>query len=426
MKKLTILLTLLLIAFAPVEAQQQKNKTEQKTEKKADKKTEKKADKKDSAKQDKKKESAKKDDPKKKKLTRKERIQQKKEQLKKKAAELKVKAKEKAADLKVKAQETAEDLKEKAEDAKVKADSILDERNAKITTDTLWVARPKETWIFRLKTDGVGEQFHIRATDATNGQKLNYFLANDPKITVGLMANYRGISLALSFSPSKILSDISDMVSAINYYSNTFGIDLTYENIDKFRGRTSMMGSRRKLNNTDLERFTVGGYYVFNGKKFSLPAVFNSTWEQKRSAGSFLVQATFDTGRLKIGDDIDPDNTYSTELNKVNINSFSIGAGYGYNLVVGKHWLFHLTAQPSIMLWHNYKMRYTEGGKEETKKMPSGLNVFAVGRLGAIYSWDKYFIGTTAVVQTSKAGKDSEFSLESTNWQGRVFFGLKF
>lgn len=324
-------------------------------------------------------------------------------------------------------QEKIDSLKPKAEEAMIKADSILDVRNAKITTDTLWVARPQETWTFRAKVDGFGEMMHLRSVDNA-GTKGNYYLNSDPKITLGIMANYRGISASFSLSPSKILSDISDMMSAINYYSNTFGLDFTFEKVKAFRGRTSLESHTRKLSSaTNMRQFAVTGYYVFNGKKFSLPAVFNSTWVQKRSAGSFLVQAAFNTGRIKIGGDLDTDEAVASIPERIDMNSLAIGGGYGYNLVVGKHWLLHGTAQPSLMVWQNYKLHTTDRkGNEEVNKMDtSHINFFLVGRIGAIYSWDRYFIGLTSVVQHSKSGKDSDFALRDTQWQTRAFFGWR-
>ena len=323
-------------------------------------------------------------------------------------------------------QEKIDSLKPKVEEAMIKADSVLDVRNAKITTDTFYVARPQETWTFRAKTDVFGDLMHIRAVDM-GGNIGNYYLSADPKVTLGIMANYRGISASFSFSPSKILSDISDMMSAINYYSNTFGFDLTFEKVDAFHGRTSIDSKSHKLANTNMRLFALTGYYVFNGKKFSLPAVFNSTWVQKRSAGSFLVQAGFNTGRIKIGDNLDPNHEFASSLNRIDMRSISIGGGYGYNLVAGKHWLLHGTVQPSFMVWQNYKLHTTDSeGKAETNKMDNGhLNFFIVGRLGAIYSWDRYFIGLTSVVQHSKSGKDSDFALRDTQWQARAFFGWR-
>ena len=325
-------------------------------------------------------------------------------------------------------QEKIDSLKPKAEEAMIKADSILDVRNAKITTDTMYVARPQETWTFRAKMDGFGEMMHLRFVDK-DGTRGNYYLNADPKITLGIMANYRGISASLSLSPSKILSDISDMMSAINYYNNTFGIDFTFEKVNAFRGRTNLQSETHKLSGaTNMRQLAITGYYVFNGKKFSLPAVFNSTWVQKRSAGSFLVQAAFNTGRVKIGDDLNTDVDVTSIPNRIDMNSFAIGAGYGYNLVAGKHWLLHGTAQPSLMIWQNYKLHTTEKstGTDEVNKMETDrLNFFIVGRLGAIYSWDRYFIGLTSVIQHSKSGKDSDFALRDTQWQARAFFGWR-
>lgn len=324
-------------------------------------------------------------------------------------------------------QEKIDSLKPKAEEAMIKADSILDVRNAKITTDTFYVARPQETWTFRAKVDGFGEMMHLRSVDK-GGTVGDYYLNADPKITIGIMANYRGISAAFSLSPSKILSDISDMMSAINYYSNTFGIDVTFEKVNSFRGRTPLESHTHKLSSaTNMRQFALTGYYVFNGKKFSLPAVFNSTWVQKRSAGSFLVQAAFNTGRVKIGNDLDTDETVASIPERIDMNSLAIGGGYGYNLVAGKHWLLHGTVQPSLMVWQNYKLHTTDRkGNEEVNKMDtSHINFFIVGRLGAIYSWDRYFIGLTSVIQHSKSGKDSDFALRDTQWQVRAFFGWR-
>lgn len=354
--------------------------------------------------------------------SKKEQIAAKKAKFKQKVATEKEKLRQKKAVVKEKAMKKKAELMERGVVVKAKADSILDVRNSVITTDTVWVARPQSNWIFRAKSDVMGDLLHIR-TGEESGFKSNYYLQSDPKVTVGMMANYRGISLSLSLSPSSLLSDFSDMVSAINYYSNTFGIDLTLERIDAFRGRTSLLSSSRKLGNTNLRGLDVNGYYVFNGKRFSYPAVFNSTWVQKRSAGSFLVQASFSTGRLKIGDKLDYSDYYSAQLRRISMTSFSLGVGYGYNYVVGKHWLFHATAQPSMTIWKNYKLRLADERHENTEKMPADFNIYIVGRAGAIYSWERYFAGVTGVVQTSKMGKNSNISLTDTKWKARAFFG---
>lgn len=347
-----------------------------------------------------------------------------KQQAKEQKERLRVKAKEQKEKLKVK----SEQLKVKGMEVKVQADSILDIRNARVTTDTLWVARPQCTWTLRAKTDMIGDIIHLHTGDES-GHPSDYYMTARPKMTLGVSANYRGISLALSFSPTKLLSDISDMLSSFNYYSNQFGGDLTMEKIDEFDGRTGLVGKSRRLSNTNLRSFTASGYYVFNGKRFSYPAVFNSTWEQKRSAGSLIAQANLNWGRLNMGNPEEMNaGAYTDVLHRINMRSFSIGIGYGYNLVMPPHWLIHLTLQPSIMLWKNYTLHLTDHnlGNSYTDKMPSGsINIHLTGRAGATYSWDKYFIGATGVFHTIKTGKQTDISITDTKWKARAFFGIR-
>lgn len=319
-----------------------------------------------------------------------------------------------------------EKLRARGEVIAMIADSVLEQRSKKVTTDTNYVARPTSPVTMRVKSDVVGELLHFRAV-TTDGATTNDRLDSRPKMSVGFMVNYKSLSVSTAFSPSKVLTDLSDLVSSLNYYNNVYGFDMTLEYIDSFRERESLHAKRRKLHNTNLINFALNGYYVFNGKRFSLPAVFNSTWVQKRSAGSFMVQAGFNTGRLKLGDQPDPSKEYRGELHRIDMRSVTVGVGYGYNLVMGKHWLVHGTVQPSAMVWKRYRLHLTmKDGTGEVERMPADhVNLYLIGRLGGIYSWGRYFAGLTGVVHYYKTGRDSDFSLRETNWKARTFFGWR-
>ena len=348
--------------------------------------------------------------------------------LKQKAATEKERLKQKAAAEKEKLKQKSDRLLERGMEAKELADSMLDVRNARVTTDTLWVARPQCTWTLRAKTDVIGDIIHLH-TGSEAGKESDYYLTARPKTTVGMSANYRGISLALSLSPTKLLSDISDFVSSLNYYSNQFGGDLRLEKIDEFDGRTGLIGKSRRLDNTTLRSFAATGYYVFNGRHFSYPAVFNSTWEQRRSAGSLIVQGNLNWGRLKMGNPAEMDAAaYTDQLRRIDMRSFSIGIGYGYNYVLPPHWLLHATLQPSIMLWRDYHLHLsTPDGNAYAEKMQSNhLNIHLTARLGATYSWNRYFIGTTGVMHTLRTGRKQDISVTDTKWSVRTFFGVRF
>lgn len=324
--------------------------------------------------------------------------------------------------------EQRDQVRERGQEAKLKVDSVLDQRQAKLTTDTLWVARPQCTWTLQGKATMVGEMLHLH-TGPQSGHESNYWLTSHPKTTLGLSANYRGLSLMLSASPTKLLTDFSDLVSSLNYYNNRFGIDATLERIDAFDGKPDDILTTRteRLDHTNLRSLALSAYYVFNGRRFSYPAVFNSTWVQRRSAGSPLVQLSFTTGRLKIGDRLQPADNFDQQLVRIDMNALTLGAGYAYNWVPSPHWLLHLTAMPSCMLWRRYRLHNRLGdGTEQRQAMPSShVNIHITGRIGAIYSWRRYFVGLTGVVQTLKTGDDNDISLTDTKWKGRTFFGVR-
>lgn len=311
---------------------------------------------------------------------------------------------------------------EKGRKAKRVADWLLDTWRARVTTDTLWVARPQCTWTFKAKTDLLGDIIHLHTGELSKHGVSDYYLTARPKMTLGVSANYKGLSLALSFSPTNMLRDMSDFVSSLNYYSNRYGIDLSLERIDEFKGHSELLGERERLDKTTLRSFAASAYYVFNGRRFSYPAVFNSSWEQRRSAGSFIVQANFDWGRLRIGNQQQYD-----VLHRLDTRSLSLGAGYGYNLVLPPHWLIHLTVLPSIMLWKDYRIYMTdEEGDGLSERMHSKhLNIHLTARIGATYSWSRFFVGATGIVHSVRTGLDDGISMSDTRWKTRAFFGVR-
>ena len=303
----------------------------------------------------------------------------------------------------------------------------LKENYAKVNYDTEYIGRPDLLWTVKLKGNIGGSQFNNYGKYA--GESMRGKLKSDDMRTIGVEVGYSGLSLGFSINPTSNSKKYKDEEFTMNYYDNHFGFDVEYQHIKSFHGYQNSLGERWPVEKGDMKmnNLRINGYYVFNGKRFSLPAVFNSTWVQRRSAGSFFVQANFNTGRIKIGDNLDSEHSFASSLNRIDMNAFSLGAGYGYNLVAGKHWLLHATVQPSFMVWNNYKLHTTNSeGQEEVNKMATDrINFFVVGRIGAIYSWNKYFLGLTSVVQHSKCGKDNDFAMRDTQWQARAFFGWR-
>lgn len=97
--------------------------------------------------------------------------------------------------------------------------------------------------------------------------------------------------------------------------------------------------------NWDLRTVYADAYYVFNNKRFSMPAARTGRLIQKRSVGSFFVMANYNQSRLHMYRMLN----YTEEVFRH--DQFSIGAGYGYNWAInGGKLLFSISVIPMFSL----------------------------------------------------------------------------
>ncbi|MCR5314238.1 MAG: DUF4421 domain-containing protein [Bacteroidaceae bacterium] len=323
---------------------------------------------------------------------------------------------------------TLPDNKQKSFPLRVKsiADSVIDS-HTKITTDTVYVSRPEQRLTLRLKNDIFGNIFSINGTSDQTPFKAE--LNADIKSTFGIIANYRGLSISLSFNPSKIFKKTSNTEYNINYYNNKYGADLTYSDIHDFQATFKLGEETTTFNMKDTRLWGVSAniYYVFNNKRYSYPAAFSHSWVQKRSAGSFLVGASLYRAHLTSSLSIPVE--YLSDYRSIYMAHVCIGIGYGYNYVVDKHWLLHISSQPYVSIWKDYTLKLLKdenSGEADDKQIQGNFpQVNLIGRISATYNWSKYFIGVGGVVQTFQIGQDSDFTLQNTIWKGRAYFGFR-
>ena len=97
--------------------------------------------------------------------------------------------------------------------------------------------------------------------------------------------------------------------------------------------------------NWDLRTVYADAYYVFNNKRFSMPAARTGRLIQKRSVGSAFVMANYNQSRLHMYRMLN----YTEEVFRH--DQFSIGAGYGYNWAInGGKLLFSISVIPMFSL----------------------------------------------------------------------------
>lgn len=318
--------------------------------------------------------------------------------------------------------------KQMVKHVKSKVDSILD-AHIKIKVDTNYITRPATNWTLKVRTRGY-LKFISMSGEFDNMGKFQSQINSPLKTTIGICANYRGLSATLSVNPAKLFEKNSSRDLNLSFYNNRYGADFSYLRTEDLTTKVSIRDEKLeiKLNDSYLRQISASAYYVFNGKKFSYPAAFTHSWVQHRSAGSFLLSAAMYMGTFSSS--FDDQTGYLSPDKKITMKHASIGGGYAYNYVPNKKWLLHFSLVPHVILWHNYQYSMTldpETNQPLEKKTPYKYpGGGGTGRFGATYSWKNYFTGFSSVIQSSFVGNSNdEMRVGNTQWKAELFLGLR-
>ena len=160
-----------------------------------------------------------------------------------------------------------------------------------------------------------------------------------------------------------------------------------------------------------MTSFIADAFYAFNRRSFAYSAVYKGNVIQRRSAGTWLFGVKYLQGLVEY----DPDELISDLLFgmlRQDTRQVSFGGGFSYNLVPfhrqpgddGKglrNLTVNLTAIPMVTLFNQFsssmRNESEDGDPVWTKNVINGkLHVNYVFKAGAIYSWDRFFVGVSA------------------------------
>lgn len=308
-------------------------------------------------------------------------------------------------------------------------DSLLAARYGKVTYDTAFITRPQARWTIKMRGNLSGAHITTQTTEVA-GLSHNTQLRSDLRGTLSVAVAYRGLAAGVAMNPAKLAGKSKDFEFNLNSYSNRYGFDVVYLSSNTFRGHQDAGDTRHDISKglVAQDALNLNFYYAFNHRRFSFPAAFSQSYIQRHSAGSWMLGASFDGSKTRVkGDDTNP----SLQPMTIRLNELAIGGGYGYNLVTGGHWLFHLSALPTITVYsHDYILLTEErdGAAVSTRTnmkyhFPSAI---ITGRAAALYSWRNKFAGATTVYNYSVAGNRAHLLLHRNKWRVRLFFGFRF
>jgi hypothetical protein len=287
-----------------------------------------------------------------------------------------------------------------------------------------------------------------RLTD-NNGNSIKF--VPKPSLKIGPYAGWSLIFLGVSVDVLHLNDGNKRREWDVSLYTLPIGIDIYYRK----NGDNYLLQSVNLHNIEDtkaIENKTFNGiessvtgadlYYIFNHKKFSYPAAFNQSTQQKISCGSALAGIGFTRHSLSIDWQM-LNYLFKRTLNqslfgnfdeeplseKVTYTDLSVSGGYGYNWVFAENWL--LASSVSLALSRKQSVADSERGFKALGTTISHLRDFkfsditldAVGRFGIVWNNGRMFAGASAIVHSYNYSK-SNFYTNNIFGSFNAYFGI--
>lgn len=217
--------------------------------------------------------------------------------------------------------------------------------------------------------------------------------------SIGINFGWRWISIGYSINLSKSKPDI---YIDLGLYTSGLGLDLLLHKRSEglYISKSIGISSPKAPYNEYFRGFSItqGGarlFYIFNYKRFSFPAAYSHSTNQRINAGSFIIGATyhqkiFNFDYTRLDDNTQQDIETTFKFKEARYMNISINTGYSYNLVFAKDFVANISLFPAI----GYK------GTDNNSKFIQNINFDVQTRLAVVYNNQRYFAGLSCLSYT--------------------------
>lgn len=301
--------------------------------------------------------------------------------------------------------------------------------------DTLYISPNRYNYAL-MATHFSNFEYYSVTSEFPQPQKLSF--SPNPHNKIGLYFGWRWIFLGWSVDIDDIYRKTNRKNKGTEFdlslYSSKLGVDIFYRHtgnnykIHKIRGFYDEIPSDYSEDFSGLKVDIKGLnlYYIFNNRKFSYPAAFSQSTNQRRNAGTFI--AGFSISKHNLDFDYQQLPAYIQErmnpgmkVNKIKYTNANISFGYAYNWVFARNCLACLSLTPAIA----YKASDVDAETQEGKAWYSKFNLDFLLRAGVVYNNGKYFVGTSFVGKNYNYHRNN-FSLDNGFGTLQVYVGFNF
>ena len=301
--------------------------------------------------------------------------------------------------------------------------------------DTNYISPNLYNLAFMLEHSTWYEHYQLGTNQNNLIQKLNFSPNLGTKM--GIYFGWRWIFLGYTFDVEDLFGENKNKPKkkemSLNIYSSKFGMDLYYRKTGSDFKLRSQEGFNldeqiKNIQFDGLQSNIIGlnAYWIFNHKKFSYPAAYSQSTNQRKSAGSFLAGFSYSRHKIlfnhnKLPDPMKENLNPQLQFNKIKYSDYSLGFGYGYNWVFAKNWVSNLSLLPGI----GFKKSKIDDNDFKDEHWIKDINFDLITRAAVVYNNSKYFAGASLVMHTYDYRKPN---LSVTNSFGtlRIYAGFNF
>ena len=274
-----------------------------------------------------------------------------------------------------------------------------------------------------------------------NRQKVTFAPAS--KLKVGPYVAWKWFFAGYTFELDNLSLGGLKQEFDLSIYSSQIGIDLFYRRTgSEYRLSDASFG--KGIDASALEGVPFDGvkagitgfnvYYIFNHGRFSYPAAFAQSTIQKISCGSWMAGVGYTRNSIALDHErlqqlIDErlgSNVVKLDsglmFNNVKYYDFSLSAGYGYNWVFAKNFLFGACLQAALAHKRSSGSVAGDGNRGFSFR---NINIDGIGRFGLVYNNMRFYAGASVILHTYNYHK-SRFSTNNTFGSMNIYAGYNF
>lgn len=196
---------------------------------------------------------------------------------------------------------------------------------------------------------------------------MRLVVASDMYPSIGLNVSYGILSIGYTVDLPTLFSPIPSSHKKTEIGINWSRINAQFSIWDnkgdsrvRGVGKFAVIGSiNEPYEGMTFRAYNLKAYYIFNHQRYSHSAAYNSSRIQKRSAGSWLVGATYYRYNVLFDLDALPESvkalqTYPWDRYHIKYSNYNVMGGYAFNWVLAKRLLFNFTMMPGVGLTHTH------------------------------------------------------------------------